>query len=185
MRTVRRREAGPGRRAVHRGDPADGRLLGAPALTADVMRTDLVPGETVYRTVISSTATLGRLRLRGPGRPGDQAQRGTHLARRVERRHAQPGRRLRRRLCGLRQRRGARHRRLRGDRGSVTALELRQGARDRLPDTMLPDRIDLVDALPLTAASKLDERRLLSEAGLRGPAPPAGHARRLSPTVKA
>jgi acyl-coenzyme A synthetase/AMP-(fatty) acid ligase len=31
---------------------------------------------------------------------------------------------------------------------------------------MLPDRIELVDELPMTRSSKLDERRLLAEAGL-------------------
>jgi D-alanine--poly(phosphoribitol) ligase subunit 1 len=50
--------------------------------------------------------------------------------------------------------------------GPVTALELQQAARERLPDTMLPNRVELVDELPLTASSKLDERLLLSEAGL-------------------
>ena len=34
---------------------------------------------------------------------------------------------------------------------------------------MLPDRIDLVDELPLTTAGKLDERQLLAGAGLIGP----------------
>jgi amino acid adenylation domain-containing protein len=48
----------------------------------------------------------------------------------------------------------------------VSVPDLRHGARDRLPDTMLPDRIELVDQLPLTSSSKLDERRLLSDAGL-------------------
>jgi non-ribosomal peptide synthetase component E (peptide arylation enzyme) len=35
---------------------------------------------------------------------------------------------------------------------------------------MLPDRVELVDTLPLTKSSKLDERRLLAEAGLVAPA---------------
>jgi D-alanine--poly(phosphoribitol) ligase subunit 1 len=51
--------------------------------------------------------------------------------------------------------------------GSVTALGLRRAASHHLPDTMLPNHIELVEALPLTAGSKLDERRLLAEAGLR------------------
>jgi acyl-coenzyme A synthetase/AMP-(fatty) acid ligase len=51
--------------------------------------------------------------------------------------------------------------------GSLTALELRQATSHHLPDTMLPNHIELVEALPLTAGSKLDERRLLAEAGLR------------------
>ena len=49
----------------------------------------------------------------------------------------------------------------------VTAIELRQGAGRRLPDSMLPDRMEVVLDLPLTTSSKLDERRLLREAGLR------------------
>ena len=52
--------------------------------------------------------------------------------------------------------------------GPATPLELRQARPRRLPDSMLPDRIELVDALPLTPSSKLDERRLLAEAGLAG-----------------
>jgi hypothetical protein len=51
--------------------------------------------------------------------------------------------------------------------GSETALGLRRAASHHLPDTMLPNHIELVEALPLTAGSKLDERRLLAEAGLR------------------
>jgi D-alanine--poly(phosphoribitol) ligase subunit 1 len=53
--------------------------------------------------------------------------------------------------------------------GSMSALELRQGASQRLPETMLPDRIELVGELPLTTSSKLDERRLLDGAGLDRP----------------
>jgi D-alanine--poly(phosphoribitol) ligase subunit 1 len=52
--------------------------------------------------------------------------------------------------------------------GCPSTSDLRNGLRDRLPDTMLPDRIDLVDAIPLTAAGKLDERRLLAGAGVAG-----------------
>jgi len=50
--------------------------------------------------------------------------------------------------------------------GSVPAAELRAGVSRWLPDTMLPDRFELVDHLPLTSSSKLDERLLLSGAGL-------------------
>jgi D-alanine--poly(phosphoribitol) ligase subunit 1 len=49
----------------------------------------------------------------------------------------------------------------------ITPLELLQAAGDRLPETMLPNRVELVTELPLTQSSKLDERLLLSEAGLR------------------
>jgi D-alanine--poly(phosphoribitol) ligase subunit 1 len=47
------------------------------------------------------------------------------------------------------------------------ALELRRATRRRLPDTMLPDRFELVESLPMTSSSKTDERALLAEAGLR------------------
>ncbi|MGA2306257.1 MAG: hypothetical protein ABSH29_19050 [Acidimicrobiales bacterium] len=49
----------------------------------------------------------------------------------------------------------------------VAVSDLRQAARERLPETMLPNRIELVRELPMTKSSKLDERLLLSEAGLR------------------
>ena len=49
----------------------------------------------------------------------------------------------------------------------ASALELRRATSQHLPDTMLPNHIELVEALPLTPGSKLDERRLLAEAGLR------------------
>jgi D-alanine--poly(phosphoribitol) ligase subunit 1 len=51
----------------------------------------------------------------------------------------------------------------------VTQAELQKSARARLPDTMIPNRIELVDVLPLTKSSKLDERLLLSDAGLNPP----------------
>jgi acyl-coenzyme A synthetase/AMP-(fatty) acid ligase len=49
---------------------------------------------------------------------------------------------------------------------NLSALDLRNGARDRLPDAMMPDRIELVPSLPLTGSGKLDERRLRAGAGL-------------------
>jgi acyl-coenzyme A synthetase/AMP-(fatty) acid ligase len=49
---------------------------------------------------------------------------------------------------------------------SLTARELQDAARDVLPDTMLPNRIVIVEELPLTGSGKLDERRLLVDAGL-------------------
>ena len=52
--------------------------------------------------------------------------------------------------------------------GDVSALDLRHAAGDRLPESMLPDRVELVESLPLTQSSKLDERKLLADAGLRG-----------------
>jgi D-alanine--poly(phosphoribitol) ligase subunit 1 len=51
----------------------------------------------------------------------------------------------------------------------VTAIAVRQAAAQRLPETMLPDHFVLVTDLPLTSSSKVDERRLLKEAGLSAP----------------
>jgi amino acid adenylation domain-containing protein len=48
----------------------------------------------------------------------------------------------------------------------LTAFELQLAIRERLPDSMLPDRFVVVGGLPLTKSGKLDERTLLSEAGL-------------------
>ena len=53
--------------------------------------------------------------------------------------------------------------------GEHTSLAVRQAASERLPETMLPDRFVLVADLPLTSSSKVDERRLLKEAGLSAP----------------
>ena len=53
--------------------------------------------------------------------------------------------------------------------GEFTPLSVRRVASERLPETMLPDRIVLVANLPLTSSSKVDERRLLKEAGLSPP----------------
>jgi len=51
----------------------------------------------------------------------------------------------------------------------IIPLQLRRGASQHLPDSMLPDRIEWVPNLPLTASGKLDERGLLRDAGLRPP----------------
>lgn len=53
--------------------------------------------------------------------------------------------------------------------GEVTPVAVRQAASQRLPATMLPDQFVLVADLPLTSSSKVDERRLLKEAGLSPP----------------
>jgi D-alanine--poly(phosphoribitol) ligase subunit 1 len=53
--------------------------------------------------------------------------------------------------------------------GELTPLAVRQAASERLPETMLPDQFVLVANLPLTSSSKVDERRLLKEAGLSPP----------------
>jgi amino acid adenylation domain-containing protein len=53
--------------------------------------------------------------------------------------------------------------------GEHTSLAIRQAAGEQLPETMLPDRFVLVTHLPVTPSSKVDERRLLKEAGLSLP----------------
>jgi acyl-coenzyme A synthetase/AMP-(fatty) acid ligase len=45
--------------------------------------------------------------------------------------------------------------------------QLRRAATDRLPATMLPDTIHVVDGLPMTSSNKVDERKLLADAGLQ------------------
>jgi amino acid adenylation domain-containing protein len=141
---------------------------GAPDLTKVVLRTDVVPGETVYRT-------------------GDLVYRladGNYVyvdrADNVINRHG-----VRISLVEL----SEAMRSLKNvsaatcvtfdDRGElgivafvVTAKpmsvqDLRGAAQDRLPEAMLPNRIELVEVLPLNKSNKLDERRLLSEANLR------------------
>jgi D-alanine--poly(phosphoribitol) ligase subunit 1 len=140
---------------------------GAPALTASVLRDDLVPGETLYRT--------GDLAYRNPS--GDYV-----YVDRVDRVINRNGVRISlveltdtlRDLDGVMAAACLTF----DDEGqlgivafavtdgSPTALDLRRAARERLPDTMLPNRIDLVETLPLTSGSKLDERGLLAAAGL-------------------
>jgi D-alanine--poly(phosphoribitol) ligase subunit 1 len=46
-------------------------------------------------------------------------------------------------------------------------IELRRAASTLIPENMLPDRIELVAAMPLNRSNMLDEARLLAEAGLR------------------
>jgi D-alanine--poly(phosphoribitol) ligase subunit 1 len=146
----------------------------APALTAAVLRHDLVPGETLYRT--------GDLAYRNPS--GDYV-----YVDRVDRVINRNGVRISlveltdtlRALDGV----TAVACLTFNDEGqlgivafavtdpSLSALDVRRAARERLPDTMLPNRIDLVEALPMTSGSKLDERGLLAAAGLTafGPEP--------------
>ncbi len=56
----------------------------------------------------------------------------------------------------------------------ISALELRRSANSVLPANMLPDRIELVAAMPLNRSNALDEAALLSTAGLR-PYRPTSH----------
>jgi D-alanine--poly(phosphoribitol) ligase subunit 1 len=140
---------------------------GAPALTAQVLRTDVVPGELVYRT--------GDLVYRDDNGRYVYVDRADRVIKRsgVRISLVELGEAMRS-LAGVSAAACVTFD-LDGELGIVafvvtegpaTALELQQAARERLPDTMLPNRVELVDELPLTASSKLDERLLLSEAGL-------------------
>jgi amino acid adenylation domain-containing protein len=51
--------------------------------------------------------------------------------------------------------------------GQQSVAQVRAAAAERLPAAMLPDLINSVSELPLTLSSKVDERRLLAEAGLQ------------------
>jgi len=48
-----------------------------------------------------------------------------------------------------------------------SALDLRRAASQWIPENMLPDRIERVIAMPLNKSNQLDEHRLLAEVGLR------------------
>ena len=48
----------------------------------------------------------------------------------------------------------------------ASPAELHRGVGEFLPPTMLPDRICVVESIPLTSSGKTDERRLLKEVGL-------------------
>jgi D-alanine--poly(phosphoribitol) ligase subunit 1 len=50
--------------------------------------------------------------------------------------------------------------------GPVPEIDLLISTRERLPESMLPDRFAFVNQMPLTKSGKLDERALLSGAGL-------------------
>jgi D-alanine--poly(phosphoribitol) ligase subunit 1 len=150
---------------------------GAPALTADVLRGDVVPGATVYRT--------GDLMYRTADGDYVYVDRADRVIKRLG---------IRISLIEL----GEAVRHLDGvsaaacvafdddgrlgivafvvSESPIAALDLRRAAGERLPESMLPDRFEQVDTLPLTGSSKLDERRLLSEAGLdpAGAAAPSG-----------
>ena len=138
-----------------------------PALSAAVLRTDVVPGTTVYRT--------GDLVFR------DDRGNYVYVGRsdRVIKRHG-----VRMSLVEVTEALGGIDGvasaacatfDLEGELGIVafvvpdaelTPLAVRQTAGERLPETMLPDQFVLVADLPLTSSSKVDERRLLQEAGL-------------------
>jgi D-alanine--poly(phosphoribitol) ligase subunit 1 len=141
---------------------------GAPALTDEVLRSDVVPGEVVYRT--------GDLVYRDKNKSYVYVDRADRVIKRSG---------VRISLIEL----GESMRKLAGvsaaacvtfddqgdlgivafvvTDGSQSALQLRQAARESLPETMLPNRVELVEELPMTKSSKLDERLLLSRVGLQ------------------
>jgi D-alanine--poly(phosphoribitol) ligase subunit 1 len=149
------------------GDQLMAGYWGAPALTEEVLRSDVVPGEIVYRT--------GDLVFRDQNGSYVYVDRADRVIKRsgvrislIELSEAM------RSLAGV----SAAACVTFDDEGElgivafvvaeteVSASELRQAARERLPETMLPNRIELVRELPMTKSSKLDERLLLAEAGL-------------------
>jgi amino acid adenylation domain-containing protein len=142
---------------------------GAPELTAAVLRTDVVPGSTVYRS--------GDLVYRGADGEYVYVDRADRVIKR---------RGIRISLVEITDAVRA------ADGVTVAAcvafdddgqvgivafvvgerplvpLELRRDVGAGLPESMLPDRFVQVEDLPLTGSSKLDERRLLASAGLAG-----------------
>jgi D-alanine--poly(phosphoribitol) ligase subunit 1 len=149
------------------GDQLMAGYWGAPVLTEEVLRSDVVPGEIVYRT--------GDLVFRDQNGSYVYVDRADRVIKRsgvrislIELSEAM------RSLAGV----SAAACVTFDDEGElgivafvvaeteVSASELRQAARERLPETMLPNRIELVRELPMTKSSKLDERLLLAEAGL-------------------
>jgi D-alanine--poly(phosphoribitol) ligase subunit 1 len=150
---------------------------GAPSLTKEVMRTDVVPGETVYRT--------GDLVYRDKNGSYVYVDRADRVIKRSG---------VRISLVELNEIMGS----LVGvtgaacttfdnegelgiiafvvTNGAASVLDLRRAAREQIPESMMPNRIELVKAFPLNKSNKLDERLLLLEAGLRplSPAAPPG-----------
>jgi D-alanine--poly(phosphoribitol) ligase subunit 1 len=144
--------------------------LNDPVLSAAVLRTDVVEGTTLYRT--------GDLAFRD--------ERGNYIyvgrSDRVIKRHG-----VRMSLVEVAEALGGLNGvasaacttfDLQGDLGVVafvvpdgelSPIAVRQAASERLPETMLPDQFVLVADLPLTSSSKVDERRLLKEAGMSPP----------------
>lgn len=159
----------------------------SPDLTARVLRTDLVPGETVYRTGdLACFDAEGRFTCLGRS-DGVVKRQGTRIsllevggafevAAGVEAATAVrygPDDECRIALFVVAPGR--------------TVAEISAAGLRLLPATMMPDSIHLVDRLPVTSAGKLDTRGLLREAGLGGadraaggsaPAPEAPRPRR-------
>jgi D-alanine--poly(phosphoribitol) ligase subunit 1 len=140
---------------------------GAPELTAAVLRSDVVPGTTVYRTgdLMSRDRTGNYLYA---GRSDDVIKRsGVRLSLMELSEAVRAIEHVTAAACLTFE--------LEGALGiaafivtdkPMTEFELQLAARERLPDSMLPDRFFVVDELPLTKSGKLDERALLAEAAL-------------------
>jgi len=142
----------------------------APELSSEVLRTDVVPGRTVYRTgdLAYRDATRGYVYV---GRCDRVVKRSGVRISLVEIGDAIQD------LAGASSSTCA----LFDDEGSpgivvflvvghpVLTDDLRERARDLLPEPMVPDRIEVVDGFPLTHTGKLDERSLLDGVGLRPP----------------
>lgn len=139
----------------------------APELTAAVMRTDLVPGRTLYRTgdLMYRTASGDYVYV---GRTDDVIKRHGVRISLVE--LSESMRNLdgvMAAACTVFDNQGET-----GivafvvTTGEMSDLELRERAGARLPISMLPDRVVVVAGMPLTASGKLDERALLAAAGL-------------------
>jgi acyl-CoA synthetase (AMP-forming)/AMP-acid ligase II len=168
------------------GDQLMAGYWGAPALTARVLRDDVVPGRRVYRT--------GDLAYRNDDGDYVYFDRADRVVKRsgvrvslVELTDVLTG------LPGV----GAAACMAFDDEGQLgivafvvasgdgeaaTGDGLRRAALDRLPQAMVPDRFEPVDSLPLTASSKVDERRLLAAAGLRPPRPAGSRPPQGAPT---
>jgi D-alanine--poly(phosphoribitol) ligase subunit 1 len=140
---------------------------GAAELTNDVLRTDVVPGTTLYRTG-DLVSRDGEGNYHYVGRLDDVVKRsGVRLSlvemseavRRVE--HVVAA------ACLTFSNEGSL-----GIAAFVvtdepmTSFDLQSATRERLPDSMLPDKFVVVDDLPVTKSGKLDERALLHDAGL-------------------
>jgi D-alanine--poly(phosphoribitol) ligase subunit 1 len=155
------------------GDQLMSGYLGDPALTADVLRDDVVPGHTVYRT--------GDVVMRD--------ERGDYIyLDRKDRVVKRSGVRISllevagalREVIGVRDATAVTY----DDGGNlaiaafvvaketVTVVDLRRSLGGHLPSTMLPDVIRMVDVLPMTSSGKVDDRRLLADAALS-----SGHER--------
>jgi D-alanine--poly(phosphoribitol) ligase subunit 1 len=165
------------------GDQLMEGYLGAPELTAAVLRDDFVPGLTLYRTgdLVSRNAAGYYCYVDRIDRVIKRS--GIRISL-VELTHAL------RTVPGVRAATCSTFASVDGATGIVgfvvvdgepapavgegatvpaTAKRIDAAIRQVLPATMIPDRIEVVDRLPMTSSGKVDERTLLAEAGL-GPA---------------